>query len=141
MLDYFQEIDPSKISSEKKLVYPYLDLYWKEALRKPFFIDYQDENIGFVLMNNWILNKAFDADYSIAEFYVSSNYRRIGIGSKIIQEIFARYKGKWEIRQSAQNLIAINFWRKCIDQYTKGNFKELKTELNGKVEVLQLFET
>ncbi len=141
MINYFREIDESKISIENKLVYPYLDLYWEEKSRKPFFINYQGENIGFLLINNWILNKEYNANYSIAEFYISPKYRRIGIGNRVVQEIFGRYKGKWEIRQISTNSTAVNFWRKCIDNYTKGNYKELNTKSNGILETLQLFET
>jgi len=138
LFEYFQEIDPSKVVSEsrREIDYPYLDLYWKEESRKPFFIEYDNENIGFVLINDWIVNKEYNAKYSVAEFYIKPKFRRNRIGHEIVQELLIRFKGKWEIRQSTNNLVAINFWRNCI-----GNYKELKVKSNEETEYVQNFES
>ncbi len=143
LIAYFKEIDTSKIKSESsiELDYPFLDLYWKDKNRQPFFIEYKDENIGFVLINDWIVNKEYNATYSIAEFYIKPSYRRNSIGNTIAQELFTRFKGKWEIRQSINNLIAIKFWRNCISRFTNGNYTELKIKVDSEIEYIQNFES
>jgi predicted acetyltransferase len=143
LIEYFNEIDNSRVKgdSTNELNYPFFDLYWKDEKRQPFFIEYNNKNIGFALINDWVLNKQFNAKYSIAEFYIKPEYRRSGIGSKIVQELFTRFKGKWEIKQSSTNLIAIDFWRNCIDRFSKSKYEESIIESDDTIEFIQNFET
>ena len=104
--------------------YPYLHLYWEEANRFPYFIMNENEPIGFALVNDFVIDENFKAQYSIAEFYIKPAYRKRNIGKQIAYQIFNKYKGKWEIRQEIANLDAQHFWRKIITEFTKGNFKE-----------------
>ena len=139
LLEYFKEIDNSKVRKTEKgevIDYEYLDLYWLEPNLTPFTVVINEEIIGFVLLNNWTLNKEFNADKTIAEFYVKPHFRRSGVGTKVAYKLFEIYKGKWEVRQSITNISAVKFWRKIIGDYTKGYFKEVKTDN----EIMQLFE-
>lgn len=55
LLAYFQEIDPSKIiSSESSITidYPYLNTYWTDDDRTPYFILFNGTKAGFVLVNS-----------------------------------------------------------------------------------------
>ncbi len=140
LLDYFKEIDTSKIQTGgegEQLDYPYLDLYWKDENRIPLKIKREDSVVGFVLINDWIICETFKAEKSIAEFYIRPAYRRKGIGQKVAFELFKKYKGKWELRESRTNLSAIKFWRSIIGSYTNDHFEEIKTE----EELIQLFES
>ncbi|MGB1207438.1 MAG: GNAT family N-acetyltransferase [Chitinophagales bacterium] len=143
LVEYFREIEPSKIiETEKgeKLDYPYLDFYWLEKDRMPIFVSYNNENIGFVLINNWVICDSFKAEKSVAEFYIEPKYRRMGIGKKVAYELFKKYSSKWEIRQIATNTIAIHFWRNIIEAFTDGNFREIVKEIEEEKLYVQLFQ-
>jgi predicted acetyltransferase len=144
LLEYFKEIDTSKIiqnPTNESLDYPYLDNYWTDSDRMAVVILLKNEKIGFVLVNAWTICKEFNADKSIAEFYIQPQYRRKGIGKWVAQELFNQYKVKWEVKQSSNNLRAIQFWRNTISTFSNGNFQE-KTLLKDKEAiVLQLFES
>ena len=140
LLDYFKEIDNSKIvqtENDETIDYPFLDSYWNEVGRLPLKVLYQNEWIGFALVNEWTTVKEFDAEKSIAEFYVQKESRRKGIGKAIAFQLFNQFKTKWEIRQSSTNLSAIKFWRAVVNEFTRGDFLEIKTE----TEVIQLFDS
>ena len=94
MIEYFQEIDPSKVHSKAKpkLEYPYLDSYWEDSNREALFIEHQNSVIGFVLINDWIVLKEYSADKSIAEFYIIPGFRRRGLGCKVAHKIFSKFK-------------------------------------------------
>ncbi len=144
LLEYFKEIDDSKIVYTKageEIEYPFLDLYWKETKRIPLNILWNNEIIGFILINDWIVYKEFEADKSIAELYIKPDFRRKGIGKKVTYKLFNKYKGKWEIRQSSTNYLAVKFWRSIIKEFTNGNFKEIENSTEDTIEFVQLFES
>ena len=131
LVSYFREIDPSKIienGNNIKVDYPYLDLYWKDSDRIPLFVILEKKIIGFVLINSWTECKDFDADRSIAEFYIQKAYRRKGIGKRVAFEIFNKFDGTWEIKQSMSNPMAVKFWRKTVEEYTNHQFSEIKND-------------
>jgi len=144
LISYFEEVDKSKIllvKNSKTLEYPYLDLYWEDSTRHPFFISQDSQIVGFVLINSITSFQEFNADYSIAEFYILPEFRRNGIGKKIAMMIFEQYPGKWEVKQQINNKKAIEFWRNTIASYTKQRFKEVLIEDNGSAEIFQLFHS
>jgi len=86
LLDYFKEIDNFKIvrtANGETIDYPFLESYWNEVGRLPLKVLYQDEWVGFVLVNEWVTVKEFNAKKSVAEFYVQKKFRRNGIGKAI----------------------------------------------------------
>ena len=58
---YFQEIDDSKINKDGKLDYPYLDQYWTDENRIALKIVSTNKILGFVLINDFVVNKTFKA--------------------------------------------------------------------------------
>ncbi len=103
----------------------YVDLYWKEKERHPFILKCNGELAGFVLerFNENGMNE-------IAEFFVLNKYRRLGAGKFMANEIFKRYKGKWEIRTLLKNKQAQEFWRKVVKTICDGNYEEHLTRNN-----------
>lgn len=97
----------------------YIDLYWKEKERHPFILKCNGELAGFVLQryNEMEMNE-------IAEFFVLNKYRKLGAGTFMANEIFKKYKGKWELRTLLKNKRAQDFWRKIIKNITNGNYEE-----------------
>ena len=62
--------------------------------------------------------------HDVAEFFVLRRYRRAGVGEQGARWLFDRFGGRWEVRQKADNVHAIAFWRRVIDRYTGGRFTE-----------------
>lgn len=102
--------------------YP-LENYWKEENHRfPYLIKQNNKYVGFVLVR---LIESDERNYfSIAEFFILKKYRREGIGQAVAARIFDLHKGEWEVYQIETNKSAQIFWRKVIEEYTKGQFKE-----------------
>ena len=97
----------------------YVDLYWKEEERHPYILKYDGKLAGFVL-------ERFNEDkmYEISEFFVLNKYRKLGAGTFMANEMFNKYKGKWEIRTLLKNKSAQNFWRKVVKNVSNGIYEE-----------------
>jgi predicted acetyltransferase len=54
-----------------------------------------------------------------------------------VQLILDRFAGRWEIVEYLRNPGAVNFWRRVVSVYTRGNYQE--RIVNG--EVRQTFES
>jgi predicted acetyltransferase len=76
-------------------------------------------------------------DYRMAEFFVLRARRRLGIGRMAVQLILSRFAGRWEINEYLRNAQAVNFWRRVVAAYTRGNYQE--RIVNG--EVRQVFDS
>ena len=46
--------------------------------------------------------------------FVLRKYRRAGIGTIAARALFARFPGRWQVRQLAMNAAATAFWRRAI---------------------------
>lgn len=97
----------------------YIDLYWTQEERHLYILKYDGKLAGFVL-------ERFNEDgmNEIAEFFVLNKYRKHGAGTFMANEMFKKYKGKWEIRTLLKNKRAQEFWRKVVKSASNGNYKE-----------------
>jgi predicted acetyltransferase len=110
------------IDERGKFGYEYLDLYWKEKERFPFFIKVDGKLAGFVLINE---HSYISPDVkTIAEFFVLQGYRKQGIGTRVAFKVFDMFPSRWEVAENAQNTSAQDFWRKVINEYTNGHYIE-----------------
>jgi len=103
--------------------YRYLDHYWTEAGRYPFFVRVGGKLAGFVLVR--ILETGHSPTYSLAEFFILRKYRRQGIGQQAAHRAFDLLPGVWRVHQESGNLPAQAFWRKVIGHYTGDKFVEV----------------
>ena len=87
--------------------YRYLDHYWTEPDRHPFFIRVDGRLAGFALVRA-------GAPHDMAEFFVMRKYRRGGVGTDAARMVFERFPGTWEVRQMKENVAATIFWRSAI---------------------------
>lgn len=71
------------------------------------------------------------ADYRMAEFFIARPYRRLGVGRSAVPLILDRFAGQWEIVEYQRNPGAVNFWRRVVSAYTRGNYQE--RVVNGEV--------
>jgi predicted acetyltransferase len=75
--------------------------------------------------------------YRMAEFFITRNARRLGIGRSAVQLILNRFAGRWEITEYLRNPDAVSFWRRVVSGYTHGQYEE--RIVNG--EVRQTFDS
>jgi predicted acetyltransferase len=76
-------------------------------------------------------------EYRMAEFFVTRNRRRLGIGQMAVHLILSRFAGRWEITEYLRNTEAVTFWRRVVARYTQGRYQE--RIVNG--EVRQVFDS
>ena len=97
----------------------YINLYWLEEERHPYILKCDGKIAGFVL-------ERFNEDgmNEIAEFFVLNKYRKHEAGTFMANEMFKKYKGKWEIRTLLKNKQAQEFWRKVVKSVSRGNYEE-----------------
>ncbi len=70
-------------------------------------------------------------DYRMAEFFISRPHRRLGVGRTAVPLILDRFAGRWEIVEYQRNPAAVDFWRRVVSQYTRGDYQERVS--NGEV--------
>ena len=60
----------------------------------------------------------------IAEFFVIRAQRRNGVGRGAAHLLWGALPGKWIVRVSEQNPVALAFWRGAIAEFTNGTMTE-----------------
>ncbi len=64
------------------------------------------------------------ADFRMAEFFIARAQRRLGVGRTAVPLILDRFAGRWEIVEYQRNPGAVDFWRRVVSQYTRGDYQE-----------------
>jgi predicted acetyltransferase len=64
------------------------------------------------------------AEFSMAEFFIARPWRRRGIGAQAVRLLFDRFDGRWLISEHVRNTVAVNFWRRVVSAYTRGQYQE-----------------
>jgi predicted acetyltransferase len=105
--------------------YP-LGVYWQEEWRHPFLIRVDNKLAGFVLISTRSHLNGERGVADVAEFFVMRRYRRTGVGRAAALAVFEQFKGPWEVRQRDENTEATVFWRRVINAYTGGKYREVR---------------
>lgn len=125
--------------------YTYLDHYWTPAGKRdgrvPFLVRVNGHLAGFVLKNRWSYLDSPDTEHAVAEFFVMRKWRRRGIGRLVALELFRRFPSKWEVGEEHENTAAQGFWRAVINEYTKGNYREVDLESSSWHGPVQVFHS
>ncbi len=125
----YSEFDGNAVDPHGLFGYKYLDHYWTEAGRYPYFIKVSGQIAGFALIREMSERTATDPPYSVAEFFVLRGYRRGGVGKAAAQQLFDRFSPRrWIVGTIAQNTQARQFWRNVIGAYTRGTYEESENE-------------
>jgi predicted acetyltransferase len=103
----------------------------------PFVIAKSAEPVGFAMVARSNATDRAATSYRMAEFFVARPHRGLGVGRGAVQLILDRFAGRWEIVEYLRNPGAVNFWRRVVSGYTRGNYQE--RIVNG--EVRQVFES
>jgi predicted acetyltransferase len=127
----FSEFIDLKLGADGRFGYKHLSQYWKEADRYPFLIMADGHFAGFVLVRKGS-GISSDADvWDIAEFFIVRGSRRRGLGTKVAQEIWKRFPGKWEVRVIDRNQNAKDFWRRAINEFLGKAIDPIPLDKNG----------
>ncbi len=124
--------EEANLNEEGLFEHRWIDSYWKEPGRHPFFIRIDGHLAGFVLVNRHTQVISPGDGWSIAEFFVIRNYQRRGIGRRVAFRTFDQSPGKWEVRWLRNNAEANAFWPKIIGEYISGNF-QIHTGASGPI--------
>lgn len=118
----FSEFTGKDINAYGRYGYSYLDYYWTEEKRSPFFIKVDGKLAGFVLICDYCyILKDVDA-YFVGEFFVMRKYRKLGVGSAAAKQVFDRFKGHWELTMHPHNPDSYAFWTKVVSEYTHNEY-------------------
>lgn len=79
--------------------------------------------VGFAMVARETLASK-QIDFRMAEFFVTREHRRRGVGRSAVRLIFDRFAGRWEILEYSRNPAAVTFWRKVVSAYTRGDYRE-----------------
>ncbi len=90
----------------------YFDNYWLEDNRFPYLIFYNDTPIGFALIHDITVNPS--ANWKMAEFFIMAPFRQKGIGKKVVNWLFEKHSGHWELSVLKDNDPALKFWKKVL---------------------------
>lgn len=118
----FSQYDKRKFSSDGLFGYKYIDNYFTDEDRFAYFITVDGELAGFALINKYHECDR-PIDWSVAEFFVSYNYRRQGVATKAVDMIFERHKGYWHIKYHKNNSASVVLWHNIAEKYDAGNYE------------------
>lgn len=104
--------------------------YWQTPNTYPFLIYYQDNLVGFVIVDKEVTN--LENDFNMAQFFINQNVIGRGIGTAVANYCFQKFPGRWEIFVMPGNEGAYQFWRKTIKRYTHGHFFESTKIINNR---------
>lgn len=100
-----------ELSDHGAYVYRFLDHYWTEAGRHPFFIRHGGRLAGFALVR-----ERDDGVREVAEFFVVRSRRRSGVGRAAARALFERFPGEWELFHDDANHAGAKFWAAVISE-------------------------
>ena len=110
----FSEFHHLELDANGRFGYLDLPLYWSEPDRHPFLVKVDGELAGVVLVKRGGGDPGREAGWDVGEFFIVRGYRRQGIGTKVAQEIWRRFPGRWEVRVMQSNRTALHFWQRAI---------------------------
>ena len=105
--------------------YGYIDHYWTEKGRWPYFVKVDGKIAGFVMVNDF---READAatDYTMSEFFIVYKYRRHGIGRKAAYAVIQEHPGVWQLKYHPKNIASAKFWNGIVGDLTDGNYQKLE---------------
>ena len=119
----FSEFTEDNVNEHGFYDYSFLDLYWLDPKRLPFFIKVDGNFAGFALVSSsFCCYTTNNEAHNIDEFFVMRKYRRMNIGNFAAKYIFDLFKGEWEVKVRHDNKPALTFWKKVINEYTNGDY-------------------
>ncbi len=136
----FSSFDGAKVD-ERGLFHYGSDLseYWTPG-HWPYLARVDGQLAGFALVDDRIEHRR-GPGRMVVEFFVLRSHRRQGIGRTMARAMFDAYRGYWEVAEIKANTPAQAFWRRVIDEYTAGRYREFETVEGERRIVWQVFDS
>ena len=112
-----------------------------ERRHHPLLLRVDGRLAGFALVSEGSRLTGAPGVFDMAEFFVMRRFRRKGVGLAAAAAAFDRFKGAWEIRQRDENAAATAFWRRAIDRYTGGNYRDVRWNDRASIGPVQMFSS
>ena len=118
----FSQYDKQQYGNDGLFSYKYLDNYFTEKSRFAYFIYTDNQLAGFALLNKYHECDR-PIDWSIAEFFVSYNFRNQGVATEAVRQIFEKHKGHYHIKYHKKNIASVILWNHVARKYSGGNYE------------------
>lgn len=130
----FSQWNKIDVNEDGNYGYDYIDCYFTEAKRHPYFITVDDKLAGFVMVSDYPEAPEEETDYCLSEFFVLHKYRKSGVGRIAVNLVLDKYHGRWQLKRHPHNLASVEFWNRVISEYTKGNYRLVTAYPNDEVD-------
>jgi predicted acetyltransferase len=117
-----------------------LDEIWHKPNRHTFLVKIEGELAGFAIVDYGVPGQYWTdaASVVMVEFFIMAQFQGKGIAELVAVQLFDMYPGKWVVFELEKNVRAQRFWRRTIERYTNGQFREVPS-LSGQG-IVQLFD-
>lgn len=130
----FSQWEKTDVNENGMYGYEYLDCYFTEKNRYPYFIKVDGKLAGFIMVSDYPEVPEYKTDYCISEFFIMYKYRRSGVGSDSVYKVLDLHHGKWQLKRHPHNMASVHFWNNVINKYTEGNYKLVESYPNREVD-------
>lgn len=90
-----------------------LDPYWRDDGYWPLLIEVDGKAAGFALVNRES-HRGAAGERNMGEYFVMRKFRKGGVGTEALRQVFARHPGVWEVAIAERNEGAKAFWPRAI---------------------------
>ncbi|MGM1048120.1 MAG: GNAT family N-acetyltransferase [Bacillota bacterium] len=128
--EFSNDID---INQDKGLFeFDVFELFFEKEGLTPFFIVYENNIIGFILLQSGPYSNQEYADFVLNSFFILKKYRRRGLGREACKAFFNLYPGRYAVGQLLNNKPAVLYWKNVykslnIEFYEKEELEEAMT--------------
>jgi predicted acetyltransferase len=122
----FSEFDGSLVGEDGRFGWVDWPKFFSEVDAHAFLVRVDGQIAGFAAVYRCEAYR--DADEQVwwmDNFFVMRSYRQLGVGERVVLDLFARFRGTWEIAQLSSNVAAQAFWRTTLGRYASGEFDEI----------------
>lgn len=121
----FSQYDKTHFDADGLFGYEWLPTYFESRDDRAAYLIYAEESLaGFALINR-IAECDRPLDWAVAEFFVAYPFRRNGVGSAAMEQVFVRHSGRWQIKYHSKNLPSAAFWNGIARHYAVGSVETL----------------
>lgn len=105
----FSQWEKTDVNVEGNYGYEYLDCYFEEENRYPYFIKVDGKLAGFAMISDYPEVPEETTDYCLSELFVMHKYRRGGVGRKAVNSVLDKHHGKWQLKRHPHNTVSVKF--------------------------------
>ena len=130
----FSQWEKTDVKDDGLYGYEYLDCYFEEGNRYPYFIKVDDKLAGLILVSDYPEVPEEKTDYCLSEFFIMNKYRRKGYGRQAVFQVLDKHRGKWQLKRHPHNIGSVYFWNNVVEEYTNGDYRLIESYPNHEVD-------